>query len=42
LLRLAGLIFTAELQKATIVTDDGRLAHWAGVRAVPAVFLNQV
>jgi hypothetical protein len=38
----ASLIFTAELQKATIVTDDGRLVHWAGVRAVPAVFLNQI
>jgi hypothetical protein len=38
----AGLIFTAELLKATIITDDGRLVHWAGVRAVPAVFLNQI
>jgi hypothetical protein len=30
------------MQKATIITDDGRLVHWAGVRAVPAVFLNQI
>jgi hypothetical protein len=38
----AGLIFTAERQKATIITDDGQLVHWAAVRAVPAVFLNQI
>jgi predicted DNA-binding protein (UPF0278 family) len=38
----AGLILTAERQKATIVTDDGGLAHCAGVRSVPAVLLHQL
>jgi len=38
----AGLIYTAESNKATIITDDGRLAHWAAVRSVPALGLNQI
>ncbi len=38
----AGLIYTAERNKATILTDDGMLAHWANVRSVPAVPLNQI
>lgn len=38
----AGLIYCAEHNKAAIVTDDGELAHWAGVRSVPAVLLGQL
>jgi rRNA-processing protein FCF1 len=38
----AGLILTAEQQKATIVTDDGPLAYWARVRSIPAVLLSQL
>jgi hypothetical protein len=38
----AGLLYTAERQKATIITDDGPLVHWAGVRSVPAIGLKQI
>lgn len=38
----AGLIYTAEHQKVTIITDDGQLAHWAAVRLVPAILSNQI
>ena len=38
----AGLIYSAEHNKATIVTDDGKLTHWAAVRSVPAVLLSQL
>jgi hypothetical protein len=38
----AGLIFTAERQKATIITDDGPLARWAGVRSVPVILLPSI
>ena len=38
----AGLIFTAERLKAAIITDDRQLAHWAGVRSVPALLLKQI
>jgi rRNA-processing protein FCF1 len=38
----AGLIHTAEREKATIITDDGQLTHWAAARSVPGVLLNQI
>jgi rRNA-processing protein FCF1 len=38
----AGLIHTAEHNKATIITDDGKLAQWAAARSVPAIGLNQI
>ena len=38
----AGLIYTAEIEKATIISEDGRLRHWADVREVPALALNQL
>jgi len=38
----AGLLYTAEREKATLITDDGQLVHWAGVRSVPAVSLHQI
>ena len=38
----AGLIYRAEHEKATIITDYGRLANWAAVRSVPAVLLKQI
>jgi hypothetical protein len=31
----AGLIYIAEVEKATIISEDGRLRPWAGVRSVP-------
>jgi rRNA-processing protein FCF1 len=38
----AGLILTAERQKATIITDDGRLAHLARARSVQAMGLHEI
>jgi hypothetical protein len=38
----AGLIFTAEIEKATIISEDGRLRHWADVREVPALAFDQL
>jgi hypothetical protein len=38
----AGLIYTAEIEKATIISEDGRLRHSADVREVPALALNQL
>ena len=38
----AGLIYTAEHHRATIVTDDNELAHWAGLRSVPVALLPQI
>lgn len=38
----AGLIYVAEQLDATVITDDGPLKHWAGVRSVPAVLLNEL
>jgi rRNA-processing protein FCF1 len=38
----AGLIFTAERQKATIITDDDELASWAGFRSVPVILLPSI
>jgi len=38
----AGLVYTAEKQKATILTDDDPLIRWANVRSVRAIPLNQL
>jgi hypothetical protein len=38
----AGLIYTAEIEKATIISEDGRLRHWAEVREVPTLAVNQL
>jgi uncharacterized protein YacL len=38
----AGLIYTAATEKATIITEDRRLRHWADVRDVPALALDQL
>jgi rRNA-processing protein FCF1 len=38
----AGLIYTAATEKATIITEDRRLRHWAGVREVPALTLTDL
>jgi predicted nucleic acid-binding protein len=38
----AGLIYVAAQQKATVITDDSKLKHWAGVRSVPAVLLSEL
>jgi len=37
-----GLIFTAEREKATIVTDDGPLERWARVRRVPVITFETI
>jgi predicted nucleic acid-binding protein len=38
----AGLLYTAEQQKAALITDDGPLLHYAYARNVPAFPINQV
>jgi hypothetical protein len=38
----AGLIYTAEIEKAMIISEDGRLRHWAEVRSVKALALNEL
>jgi rRNA-processing protein FCF1 len=37
-----GLLFTAERRKATILTEDRELWHWATVRNIPVLALNQI
>jgi hypothetical protein len=38
----AGLIYTAEIEKATILSEDGRLRHWADVREVTTLTLTDL
>jgi hypothetical protein len=38
----AGLIYVAERQKATILSEDGSLGHWARSRSVPAMSLQEI
>ena len=38
----AGLLYTAEQQKATLITDDAKLLHYAYTRSVPAFPLDRV
>ncbi len=38
----AGLIYIAEVEKATIISQDGQLRHWATVRSVPVLTLNEL
>ena len=38
----AGILFTAERKKATILTDDGQMLHWADVRRLRALPLHQI
>jgi uncharacterized protein YacL len=38
----AGLIYIAEVEKATIISEDGQLRPWAGVRSVPILNLDEL
>ena len=38
----AGLLHTAEIEKATLITEDGRLRHFAYDRGVPVLSLIQI
>jgi hypothetical protein len=38
----AGLIYTAEVEKATILSEDGPLRNWAHVRRVETLAWNQL
>jgi rRNA-processing protein FCF1 len=38
----AGILYTAERRKATILTDDGELQHWASTRNIQWLSLNLI
>jgi hypothetical protein len=38
----AGLLYVAEDRKATILSEDGSLTHWAGTRGIRSLTLNQI
>jgi rRNA-processing protein FCF1 len=38
----AGLLHTAEVEKATLLTEDGQLSHFAHERSVPVLSLSRI
>jgi rRNA-processing protein FCF1 len=38
----AGILYTAQQRKATILTNDGPLQHWASARNIQWLSLNQI